>query len=303
MNFKALYALTLLAFSVALAHGQSRNDYLSVSQREAQFSTILATFFISIKTLISGKGVFSDSPNASADATQFVKEIAKDHGIQDCFDVKIGSGYAAGTGTIFLEKDPKAYFNCTTLDKSLHTYNYGLTSDSRSIAEQEILEHIGSLDHEFTHFKNHDMQNALIFSALLNFGLIGGYLAFESTVLAPRLKNATDSVKSGYAVFSGIALSTVSTLIDTWTRRLREKRADEGVRNDPAVLKAMIDWTIREQTNIKELLNSCSSDFWLTVGSYIDKYPCLYLLLDSVHPPLPERQARFEQRLKEIESA
>lgn len=304
MNFHTKH-LFLLVFSFSLAaHSQPiEKDYLEPKMRELQLTSALTAFMVSLKTLFSGKGIFSDLPSASAATTKFVKEIAQEHGITDEIDVKIEHGYAAGTGTILLPQDPNSYFLQTTLDTSLHNYNYGLTSDIQALAELELMDHIGSLDHELTHYKNNDMRNSLIFSAGLNFTLISAYLFFEYKVLAPQLRKTHELKKWLYACGSGLGLSTISYLIDSWTRRLREKRADEGVRNDPAVLKAMIAWTAKDQIELKELLNNSSSRFCRLIGAWIEKYPCLYLLFDPVHPPLPERQARFQERLDALKVA
>lgn len=302
MNFysKTLF-LALLATSFTLTAEPIKQDYLSKEMRELQFTSAISAFILSMKTLFSGKGIFSELPLASEAATDFVKIIAQEQEIKDSFEVRIEEGYAAGMGTILLPQDQNSYFLKTELDTALYNYHYGATSDIQNQAAEELFEHIGSIDHELTHFKNHDTRNSLIFSALLNLTLITSYLTFEYKVLAPHLKNMGGFKKWLYACGSGLGLSALSTLVDTWTRRLREKRADEGVRNDPEVLKAMINWTIRDHEIFKKMLNTSPSRFWRLVGAWIEKYPCLYFLLDPVHPPLPERQARFQERLDALE--
>lgn len=299
MNLRTI--LLLLFVTPVFTQGTPTTGYLSDEMRELQVSVMLSAAAESITGIFSGKGLFSELPNASADATAFVQEVARDHGISPEFQVKISDGYAAGIGTILLPENPNTYFLSTTLDASLYNYNYGPTSDSRAIAHQELMEHIGSLDHEFTHYKNHDMRTRLIFTALLNTGLVGGYFCLESAYLSSYLKSASEVKKWVYALCSGLGLSATSFLINKWLCRYQERRADEGVRNDRDILNAKIAQCMTYHADLKNMMSSSSSRFWRWVGAHLDTYPWLYYLYDPEHPSLLERKARFEQRLLELE--
>src|SRR4029077_8715960 len=94
----ALY-LTLLISGHALST-EPAPDYLSKDMRQTQIGALVGTLVASAQVYLSGKGIFSDLPDALDASKEFVEQIAQEHGITPDFQVKLGDGYGAGIGAI-----------------------------------------------------------------------------------------------------------------------------------------------------------------------------------------------------------
>ncbi|CAN5122374.1 hypothetical protein BH09DEP1_BH09DEP1_3970 [soil metagenome] len=299
------YSLALIYFSILLPmHASSQGqetDYLSQDMRRTQITAGIATIVGSLYGVLKGGGAFSSYSDASGKSTAFVEEIASEHGITDEIQVKIGEGYAAGIGTIMVPYEPNYYFLRATLDTALEKLEYGNDKEVLEALE-ELDEHIGSLDHEFTHYKNHDMRNSLLVTSLVNLCIYSAYFTFEYKMLSEKLRNSSTLKKWLYTHFSTLGLSATTGLLSCWYSRIREARADEGVRNEAPILKAMINFFKKEEQMVKDLLSN-SNWFNKKFAGWLEKYPCLYLRFDPLHPPIPERIARFQERLDALELA
>ena len=211
------YLFVLISFSILLpapSFGKDTSrDYLSHEMRRTQATAGLASIIVSLFVLFKGSGVFSNAPQASDSSRAFIEDIASQHGITDKLQIKIGDGYAAGIGTIIVPFDENYYYLRTTLDTALENYRYA-TNDKESLqAIEELNEHIGVLDHEFTHYKNHDMRNSLVIASLLNLCIYSAYFSFEYKVLSEKLRKSDDSAKWFYTNVSALGLSAVTGLL------------------------------------------------------------------------------------------
>lgn len=269
--------------------------------RETQITALLASLVASVQIYFSGKGVFSELPDAHAMSTDFVKNIAKEHGINPDFQVRLSDGYAAGIGTILVPTADNLRL-LSTLDYALLNHEYANDKQELDAAYDELCEHIGSLDHEFTHYKNNDLRNSLIVCSLIDLAVYGAYFTYEYKILAEKLRNSSDFKKWLYTCASSLGLNATTALLNCWYNRFQERRADEGIRNEIPVLKAMIKCFDRGDKNLKAILSQAGG-FAARFAQWLEKHPCLHLLLDPVHPPLPERIARFEERIAALEKA
>lgn len=277
-------------------------DYLSESMRRVQFGSALTSLAACLESYFSGKGAFSQLPEASNLTVGFVNDIANQNGIDPDFQVKIGPGYAASIGTILVPYDPEQYFLRSTLDSSLLKYNYPTDKDELEAATNELYEHMGVLDHEFTHYKNHDLRNSLIFISLLNIAIYSTFFTYEYKMLSEKLRRANPVQKWLYTCLTSLGLTTTTNLINFWYSRSLETRADEGIRNEVDVLKGMIRFFKREQQKIKVLLTQAGG-LKAKFALWLEKYPSLYFFIDPKHPSLPDRIAHFEQRITALENS
>jgi hypothetical protein len=270
--------------------------------RRAQISGALGALIGNFVYLYLGKSTFSQMPSASSNAKEFVEAVANDHGISNDFQIKVGDGYAAGMGTVVLEHNNDSWSQTQTrLDKAIEEYANAQTEEEFNSALEKLDEHIGLLDHEFTHYKNRDVRNFLISSSVISVGLLAAFLMFEHKFLSHHLEKSSKFNKWVYSYVSGIGISIACAFLTCWYKCKQEKHADEGVRNDINVLNAMVKWAQRLQQEIKDRLKN-SNWFGKKFGQLLEKYPSLYLLLDPIHPPLPEREARFSERLSQIKT-
>lgn len=292
--------LSFTALSVVCA-GSACNANIFDSNfhmRRVQIEGAAASTLMSLGLVFLGKKLFASMPPASDQTTQFVQMIGDQYGIPHDYDIKVGAGDAAGKGTIIVEQ---AYNDISSIDLAIHQLNTAETPEQEQAAQKKIYEHIGILDHEFGHYKNNDATNALIVTALFNISTTAAYLALEQLFFSEKVAKLTNKQKERYGLISGSGLALIHMFFNFWYRVRFEKRADEHVRNHPDVLKAMVAWTQRIQNDIKTSLKT----HWLgkKFAAALEKYPALYYLMDPVHPPLPAREARFKERLAELETA
>jgi hypothetical protein len=243
-------------------------------------------------------------PNASDRTTDFVKSIGDEYAITDDYSVKLGAQgvYAANNEMIIVEQgSPRQFSSSSSIDQTLDVLEDPIDDEEKECALAQLDEYTGILDHEFGHYKNNDMRNILLASCAFSVAAATVYLSFEHYCLAKTIASWNDNQKKMYSYTSGIGLSLVNVFFDLWYQNRCEKRADEHVRNKAPILKAMIRWSQRMHNNIKDSLSSSWIGKKLATG--IEKYPSLYYLLDPVHPPLPYREARFKERLAELEKA
>jgi hypothetical protein len=281
--------------------GQPSSDYLSKDMRQTQIGALLATLVASLQIYLSGKESFAYMPEASSYSKEFVELIAAEHGIHPNFQVKLGTGYAAGIDTIIIPADGGISQEWSTLDYALADYQ-NATDKEELAATENLCEHIGSLDHEFTHYKNHDLRNSLLVGSLINAALYSAFFTYEYKVLAEKLRAASNNKKWLYSYASSLGLSITSALLNCWYARFQEQRADEGIRNEIPVLKAMIRCFKQLDQDIQHYLSKAGRIPAL-FAKCLEKHPSLNLFLDPVHPPLPDRIARFEQRLEALEGS
>lgn len=309
MKFKALILLfsfcTGSLFSNETAAKQQ--DFLGKDFRELQLYSLAAAFALNLQIAFSGKGAFSDLSDASDISQGFVNAIAQDHTITDNLQIKMSDGYAAGFNTILIPYDVYSSLANDQLMSEIDALYVELSNaqdpESMTRITTQLCEHIGALDHEFTHYKNKDLRNYLILSTLTNFIVYASYLTFETHFLAEKIKNAGEIKKFFYALSSGIGLTAATSLINSWIARTQEKKADEGVRNHPHILNAMIIRYERMQEQIKEYYRNSNSWIHRKYATLLEKYPSSYLLFDPIHPPLPDRVARFQERLDVLEKS
>lgn len=282
-------------------------DYLGQELRQHQLYSFLASLFLNVQIALNGKGAFTETPNASPLSQGFVEGIAEDHGIAKDFQVKLSDGYGASFNTILIPYDLAATIEKNELVSEIDAlYDKLLNStdkDELLTISDTLSEHVGALDHEFTHYKNHDVRNQLIITSLLNIAIYVSYLTFEYKVLADSLKRSGQFKKTCYAIASSIGLTALTAVVDAWISRLQEKRADGGVRNAPHILKAMIKRYTRMQEDIKAYYRNSESWAHQKYAALLEKYPICYLLFDPLHPPLPDRVAYFQERLNALEKA
>lgn len=277
-------------------------DYLSQEMRQSQVGGLLTSLIASIGIFFAGKTIFSNLPNARGSAKYFVEDIAQEHGINPDFQVKLSDGYGAGINTITIPASSN-FSIFSTLDYALMDYyDYANDKEELEAAEHELNEHIGCLDHEFTHYKNHDVRNSLIVCSLINLAVYSAYFTYEYNVLAEKLRTMGSFKKWLYTYSSSIGLSLTTTLLNCWYKRFQEKRADEGIRNEVPVLKAMISCFKRFQQNTQDYLIS-KGGFAEKFSQWLEKYPSLNLLLDPIHPPLQDRINRLQERIDSIETS
>lgn len=291
-------ALVTPVFTVC---AQPSPDYLSKDMRQTQIGALFGSLVAFLQIYLSGKDMFIFMPNATDYSKEFVELIAKEHGINPNFQVKLGSGYAAGIDTIIIPADGGISQKWSTLDYALMDYE-NATDKEELAAIENLCEHIGSLDHEFTHYKNHDLRNSLLVGALINAALYSAFFTYEYKVLAEKLRAASNNKKWLYTYASSLGLSITSTLLNCWYHRFQEQRADEGIRNEIPVLKAMIKCFKQLDQDIQHHLSKAGRIPAL-FAKWLEKHPSLHLFLDPVHPPLPHRIARFQERLEALESS
>lgn len=259
---RTAYFLLLLSFSFAFPDSVTptpATDYLSESMRRVQFGSAITSLTTCLESYFSGKGAFSELPETSDLTKEFVEEIANRNGIDPNFQVKIGPGYAAGIGTILVPYDNDSLYLSTTLDSAILKYNYPTDKDELEAATAELQEHIGVLDHEFTHYKNHDLQNSLVVASLLNIGIYGAFFTYEYKMLSEKLRTASEFKKWLYTCITSAGLTVTTNLLNSWYSRYVEARADEGIRNEAHILKAMIRFFKHEQEKVKELLTNAGA--------------------------------------------
>jgi len=297
MTFKKI-TLSIISISIFLSSTCS-NPYpfnSTFEMRQHQIEGAATSLLVNAALLFLGKKIFANMPSASAQTTEFVQTIGDQYGIPHDYDIKIGSGDAAGKGTIIVEQ---ASENLSSIDRALYNFINATTPEDEQAAREKMYEIIGILDHEFGHYKHNDVHNAFIATSAFSVSSTAAYLALEHLFFRETVNQLSDSQKKTYGLVSGLGLSILNIGYNFWYRVRFEKQADEHVRNNPHILKAMIAWTQRIQNQVKNQIPTT----WLgkKCADALEKYPSLYYLLDPVHPPLPYREARFKERLAELE--
>ena len=298
INFFIICSLS----SSLLSASQPQSDHLNSHLRHIQLEGLISHISIKFAHFMWNKKACDLLPNASDRTTDFVKSIGDEYAITNDYSVKLGAQgvYAAGSGMIIVEQgSPHRFYSGSSIDETLDNLENATTDEEKEFALSQLDEYTGILDHEFGHYKNNDTRNMLLASCAFSIAAATAYLSFEHFCLAKSIASWNDKQKKTYSYASGIGLSLCNIFFDVWYQVQCEKRADEHVRNKAPILKAMISWSQRIQNNIKDSLSSSWIGKKLAAG--IEKYPSLYYLLDPVHPPLPEREARFKERLAELE--
>ena len=298
-----LVIIFMCAFSLSLVGSvQPQSNPLNSQLRRIQLEGIFSHIAIKLVYLILNKKMLDLLPHTSGQTIDFVKSIGDEHTIPDDYSVKLGAPglYGAGVGTIIVEQGPyRHYYVGSSIDKTLDDLENATNDDEKEAALAQLDEYTGILDHEFGHYKNHDTRNGFLASCAFNLAAATAYFSFEHFCLAKSIASWNDTQKKAYCYASGIGLSLCNIFFDLWYQVRCEKRADEHVRNKAPILKAMINWSQRMQHTINDSLSTSWMGKKLAAG--IEKYPSLYYLLDPVHPPLPYREARFKERLAELE--
>lgn len=283
---------------------QPKSIHLDPYLRRIQLEGVISHIAIKCLKFMWNKKVCDLLPNASSQTADFVKSIGDEYGITDDYSVKLGAPgvYAANNEMIIVEQGwPRQFSSSSSIDQTLDILEDPIDDEEKEFALAQLDECTGILDHEFGHYKNNDVRNMHLAPCAFSIAAATGYLLFEHYCLSKTIAKLNDNQKKMYSYASGIGLSLANVFFDLWYQNRCEKRADEHVRTKAPILKAMIAWSQRLQNQVKAQLQT--TWFGKKFAHALEKYPSLYYLLDPVHPPLPYREARFKERLAELEKA